>query len=279
MKDFWRESLSYFGIYRELRKAKHIFEPEKVCYGDDTNQYFYYYEPSETVSHKVIVWIHGGGWNAGTPKDFDYVGQHIAGAGYRFLSLGYRLSPKNKYPAQIEDVCNAYNRAIRFLEEKNVDHSQIILCGSSAGAHLSSILTYGKDVQDTYRVDISHVIGYVGWGGPYCFNEKASLTLRLLLNQLFEKGYDRKRAEPISLMRENHVPMLLVQSRHDGLIDFSFAEDFRRRAEELGIRCELYEVTDRLNTHSFYTAGLFLKSREENRGLDKFFSWIEKLSF
>ncbi len=51
----------------------------------------------------------------------------------------------------------------------------------------------------------------------------------------------------------------------------------KKRAEELGIPCELYEVVDQLNTHSWYTAGMFLKTREENQGLDKFFSWIDKV--
>ena len=105
--------------------------------------------------------------------------------------------------------------------------------GWSAGAHLSSILTYSKSVQKEYDVDVSNVIGYVGWGGPYCFNEKASLTLKLLLNQLFSKKYDRKSAESVSLLSESKIPMLLIQSRHDGIIDFSFAEAMRDKAEKL----------------------------------------------
>ena len=43
----------------------------------------------------------------------------------------------------------------------------------------------------------------------------------------------------------------------------------------LVIACELYEVVDKKNTHSWYTAGMFLETREDNKGLDKFFSWIE----
>jgi len=42
-------------------------------------------------------------------------------------------------------------------------------------------------------------------------------------------------------------------------VDFSFAEDFRDKALELGMQCELYEVTDELNKHSWYTAGVFAK--------------------
>lgn len=276
MNDFLRESFSYSGIFKEIRKIPRTIFPEKQAYGTDRNQYYLCYEPDRLISDKVIIWIHGGGWNAGTPEDFDYVGQRIAGAGYRFISMGYRLSTQKKYPAQIEDVCAGYNHAIRFLKEKGINTSRIIVCGPSAGAHLSSILAFSKTDQEKYRVDISGVIGYVGWGGPYCFHDKSSLALRILENKLFPKGYDRKQAEPVSLLTHNHIPMLLIQSRHDGIVDFSFAEEFRGKAHELGMQCELYEVTDDPNTHSWYTAGIFAKDRRENKSLDKFWSWVEE---
>ena len=69
--------------------------------------------------------------------------------------------------------------------------------------------------------------------------------------------------------------MLLIQSEHDGLIDYACAERFCEKAKRLGNRCELYPVVDKKNTHSWYTAGIFLETREENRTLDRFFSWIE----
>ncbi|MCR5649671.1 MAG: alpha/beta hydrolase [Lachnospiraceae bacterium] len=276
MNDFLRESFSYSKIFKEIRKIERKIDPEKLAYGPDKNQYYFYYEPDELRSDKIIVWIHGGGWNAGTPEDFDYMGQRIAGEGYRFISIGYRLSTQKKYPAQIEDVSAGYNHAVSNLKEKGIDNPKIIICGPSAGAHLSSILTFSKADQERYGVDISGVVGYVGWGGPYCFNEKTSFVLRLLENQLFPKGYDRKQAEPVSLLTDNNIPMLLIQSRHDGIVDFSFAEDFRDRACELGMQCELYEVTDELNTHSWYTAGVFVKNRSENKSVDKFYTWVEE---
>lgn len=277
MNDFLRESFSYSKIFKEIRKIEKKITPEKIAYGRDKNQYYYCYEPEKLLSDKIIVWIHGGGWNAGTPADFDYMGQRITEEGYRFISMGYRLSTQKKYPAQIEDVCAGYNHAIRYLKEKGIDTSKIIICGPSAGAHLSSILTFSKADRERYGVDISGVIGYVGWGGPYCFNEKTSLTLKLLENQLFPKRYDRKQAEPLSLLTKTDIPMLLIQSRHDGLVDFSFAEDMRNKAIELGMQCELYEVIDELNTHSWYTAGIFVKNRDENKSLDKFYRWVEEL--
>ena len=240
-------------------------------------QFFLYYEPDKIISDKIIVWVHGGGWNAGSPGFFDYVGQCVCAQGYRFISLGYRLSPKYKYPCQIKDVCEAYNSAISFMTKKGIDASKIIAAGPSAGAHLTSIMCYYQKVQEKYNVDISNIIGFIGSGGPYSFREDQGLTIKLLQNQLFKKGYNRKNGEPVALMKKNHIPMLLIKSKHDGLLEFACAEDFAKKAKEVGNTCELYSVTDKKNTHSWYTAGMFLESREENKGLDKFFSWIEKL--
>ena len=274
--DYIRENLSYYPIFfRLLFKTKKEFTPERVDYGTDKEQYFLYYEPKERVSDKIVIWIHGGGWNAGNPKFFDYIGQYMARAGYRFVSIGYRLSPKNKYPAQIIDVCNAYNAAIKYLNDKGIDTSKVIVSGPSAGAHLSSILCYSKKVQDEYKVDVSNVIGYIGVGGPYSFRESQSMTLKMLLGMLFAKGYDRTEAEPWSLMTKNHIPMLLIQSRHDGLIEFECAEDLAGKAEMVGNSCEIYEVEDKRNTHSWYTAGYFLFERNESKTLDKYMTWIE----
>lgn len=277
MNDYLRESLSYFGLFARMLRAKKSVVPERFAYGSDKEQYCLFYEPERVCSGKVIAWVHGGGWNAGNPRFFDFVGQCAAREGYRMVSIGYRLSPKYRYPCQIEDVCAAFNAAVGFMERKGVDASRIVVAGPSAGAHLASIMCYSTEAQARYGVDISRIEGFIGSGGPYSFREDQSKTLALLLNQLFEKAYDRRSGEPAALMSKNHIPMLLIQSRHDGLVEYACAEDFAHRAERVGNRCELYSVTDRRDTHSWYTAGMFLETRAENRGLDKFFSWIEAL--
>ena len=277
MNDFLRESLSYFGLFRKMFQVKKKHKPVTVSYGNHKDQYFLYYEPKRVISDKIIVWVHGGGWNAGNPKFFDYVGQCICEQGYRFVSLGYRLSPRYKYPCQLKDVCEAYNSAVGYMKNKGIDASKIIVAGPSAGAHLTSIMCYSKKVQEKYGVDVSNIKGFIGSGGPYSFRDDQGLTIRLLLGQLFKKGYNRRNGEPVALMEKSDIPMLLIQSKHDGLLEYACAEDFADKAKKLGITCELYSVTDRKNTHSWYTAGMFLENREENKGLDKFFSWIEEL--
>ena len=277
MNDSMRENLSYFGLYMKLLKAKKTVNPEHVSFGENKDQYFLYYEPETVTSDKIFLWVHGGGWNAGSPKYFDFVGQAMAGFGYRVVSLGYRLSPKNKYPCQIEDVCMGYNAAIKHLQSKNIDSSKIVVSGPSAGAHLTSILIYNDAVRERMNVDISNVIGFIGVGGPYSFNVKHTMSINILLNQLFAKDYNRDEGDPCFLMNKSSIPMLLIQSEHDGLINFSCAEEFKKKALLLGNKCELYSVEDKKNTHSWYTAGMFLEKRDENKALNKLLSWMENL--
>ena len=212
MNDYLRESLSYFGLYRRMFQVKKRYKPVMVSYGQNREQYFLYYEPERVISDKVIVWVHGGGWNAGNPKLFDFVGQCVCGQGYRFVSLGYRLSPKYKYPCQIKDVCEGYNSAIRYLQENGIDVSKVVVAGPSAGAHLTSIMCYCRKVQRKLNVDVSNIVGFIGFGGPYSFRDDQSLTLKLLLDQLFKKNYNRKNGEPVALMGKSRIPMLLIQT-------------------------------------------------------------------
>lgn len=78
MIDYFRENMSYFGLMSKVRRFPKNITPERIIYGEDKDQYYLYYEPQKILSDKVIVWIHGGGWNAGDPDFFDYVGQRFA---------------------------------------------------------------------------------------------------------------------------------------------------------------------------------------------------------
>lgn len=268
MIDSIRENLSYFQLYARMACNKKTVKPIKIEYGEYKEQYFLYYEPATVKSNKLIFYIHGGGWNAGSPEFFDFVGQRCIKEGYRFMSCGYRLSPKTKYPGQIEDCVKCFEQAMAYLERKDIDSTDVIVIGPSAGAQLGSILCYSYEFKQ--------IKAFIGLGGPYCF-DKSGLSVRLLLDMLFEKNYDRSRAEPINCVKRNDVKALLIQSRHDGVINFDCALKMRDVLKAEGNDCELYEVEDKHNTHSFYTAGCFMLKADQNKTIRKLFEYIEKL--
>src|SRR6185437_13686151 len=94
----------------------------------------------------VVVWIHGGGWEAGSRND--QIAVPLAAHGYAVASIDYRLSQVAKFPAQIDD-CKA---AIRWLRAHaraySLDPNHIGVWGASAGGHLVALLGTSGDVKE-----------------------------------------------------------------------------------------------------------------------------------
>src|SRR5215470_16577784 len=65
--------------HKDLAYAKH--ERQKVDV----------YAPKDGKRLPVVVWIHGGGWQAGDKSEVDKKPQAFADKGYVFVSVGYRL--------------------------------------------------------------------------------------------------------------------------------------------------------------------------------------------
>src|SRR4051812_16360579 len=62
------------------------------------------YAPAEGKDHPVVVWIHGGGWQAGDKKDVEKKPQLFAYRGCVFVSVNYRLLPDATIKQMAEDV-------------------------------------------------------------------------------------------------------------------------------------------------------------------------------
>ena len=72
-------------------------------YGPDRNQRVIYYQPDEIRHNPVILYFHGGGFRLGDPDSMGVAADVFCGKGYRFFSIGYRLTSQDPFPAQVED--------------------------------------------------------------------------------------------------------------------------------------------------------------------------------
>jgi len=94
------------------------------------------YKPIGKTNAPVIVWYHGGGLTGGTkaiPKELlDY--------GYLIVSVEYRLSPKAKAPAYIEDAAASTAWVFQNIAKYNGNVKQIFLSGHSAGGYLDLMI-------------------------------------------------------------------------------------------------------------------------------------------
>src|SRR6476661_3709190 len=63
----------------------------------------------EADAARAILYLHGGGYMAGSIVSHRYVAVEIGRAAHaRTLAVGYRLAPEHPYPAQLEDALAAY---------------------------------------------------------------------------------------------------------------------------------------------------------------------------
>jgi acetyl esterase/lipase len=81
----------------------------------------------------VLLYIHGGGFVAGSPDTHKHMVADLAGAlGCESVMPRYRLAPEHPFPAGFEDCLAVYNG----LLERGLRADQIVLGGDSAGGNL-----------------------------------------------------------------------------------------------------------------------------------------------
>ncbi|TWU56727.1 Carboxylesterase NlhH [Rubripirellula tenax] len=102
--------------------------------------------PNVQHAPPLVVWIHGGGWRAGSRSSPRIA--EIVESGFALASISYRFTDKAIFPAQIYD-CKA---AIRWLRAHATQFGyrsdSIAVAGSSAGGHLALLLGVSGDVPD-----------------------------------------------------------------------------------------------------------------------------------
>jgi acetyl esterase/lipase len=84
----------------------------------------------------AVLWLHGGGFLMGSPKQDDALCRRIADElGAVVAAPVYRLSPKHAFPAALDD---AYAALTWLAKRDDVDASRIAVAGASAGGGLAA---------------------------------------------------------------------------------------------------------------------------------------------
>src|SRR5262245_2909113 len=112
------------------------------------------YLPKGVAKAPVIIGIHGGGWQGGSPAALQHWGPFLAKNGYGVFAVRYRLAKAGTYPKAVYDA----KAAIQFVRAKaadlGADPERIGVWGDSAGGHLASLLGLAADeFKSEYRGD------------------------------------------------------------------------------------------------------------------------------
>jgi len=94
--------------------------------------------PRAAGPHPVLVYLHGGGWVAGSPATHCKLAYRFAEAGYLVFNVDYRLAPEHPFPTPYDDCVAALRWAQREAGRWGGDPARLAVGGDSAGGNLSA---------------------------------------------------------------------------------------------------------------------------------------------
>jgi acetyl esterase/lipase len=86
----------------------------------------------------TVIWTHGGAWISGNKSGDRTYFQLLAQHGYTVVGLNYTYGPEAKYPTAVNEINLAHQFLLANAAKFNIDPTQIVLAGDSAGAQLTS---------------------------------------------------------------------------------------------------------------------------------------------
>ncbi len=115
------------------------------------------YKPIGKTNAPVIVWFHGGGLTGGTKS----IPKELLDYGYLIVSVEYRLSPKVKAPAYIEDAAAGTAWVFQNIATYDGNVKQIFLSGHSAGGYLDLMIGLENKWLAKYGINTNQIAGLI----------------------------------------------------------------------------------------------------------------------
>ncbi len=226
---------------------------------DNSRQRLDLYLPKTRSGDKplpVVVFIHGGAWQAGDKRGgFGMLAPLVESGEYAGVSVGYRLTGESIWPAQIHD-CKAAIRWLRGNAKKyNLDPNKIGVTGTSAGGHLVAMLGTSGDVPElegklgehvkescrvTCVVDQFGPTNLLTMGGSH--NNPDSPESKLVGGPVQENKEAACNASPTSYVSKDDPPFLLIHGTDDRVVPFNQSELLHEALKTVGVDSVLVTV-------------------------------------
>lgn len=196
---------------------------------------------------KVILYLHGGAYIAGSPRTHRHFAAAIAGAaGVRAVLPHYRLAPEHPFPAALDDALAAY----RHLLAAGYEADEIALAGDSAGGGLAFALSLALEAQGLPPP--ACIVGFSPWadltGTASSLRRNARRDSMLPPRRMAEVvGYylaDHDRTDPLASpaygVWKAPPPAMILASRSEILVDDATRLAGQLRASGGDVHLELW---------------------------------------
>lgn len=221
-----------------------------IRYGDSADQRIRLWPaPASSaagIRPPLAVFVHGGGWQHGTPEMVAEKPAWFARHGWAFASVGYRLLPESPVEEQAADVGRALRQLRADAARLGYDPDRILLFGHSAGAHLSALVATNPDYAGDAFAAIRGVIPIDG--ACYDVVEQMRDGGRFMMQRTYVPAFGTDPARHRTLSPTTHAG---GRDAPDWLLLYTSARDDAARQSRLlsdallrgtNVRAQLFEV-------------------------------------
>ncbi len=228
-----------------------------IRFGDDLRLRLDVYQPkAASEARPVVVFFYGGSWLRGERSQYRFVGAALAEHGFVAVLPDYRLYPKARFPAFLDDGAQAVAWVQRHAREFGGDPQRIVLMGHSAGAHMAAYLAFNHDYLKRAGGKPEGIAGLVGLSGPYVLRPNSRV-----LHRIFGKPYTTKDWQPVHFVDGTSPPALLVHGEDDGVVSVEQTRELTAALKRHQVPVETEILSGR--GHAATVAGFTLVLRSE----------------
>ncbi len=119
------------------------------------------YRPDGVEGFATVVWFHGGGLTGGEK----HVPEGLKGQGLGVVAVNYRLYPRAKCPAYVEDAAAAVAWVLEHIGEYGGDVGKVYVSGHSAGGYLTSMVGLDARWLKAYGASPDQLAGLIPLSG------------------------------------------------------------------------------------------------------------------
>jgi acetyl esterase/lipase len=228
-----------------------------------------YLPRGQQAPRPTLIQFHGGGWTGGSKESTALRFLPYLEMGWAVVNVEYRLARVALAPAAVEDCLCALRWIIRNAEQYNIDVSQLVVTGYSAGGHLA--LTTGivpasvgldRQCPGNERLDVAAVVNWFGITdvGDLLDGENMKRYAVQWMGSMPNRYEIAERVSPLSYVRPDLPPVLTIHGDADPTVPYDHAVRLRDALTEAGVPNQLHTVPG--GGHGNFSAAQYVEAYE-----------------
>lgn len=209
-------------------------------------------KPDSTMRKPAIVFFFGGGWNSGSPSQFENQSRHFAQRGMIAICADYRV--KTRHGVQVIECVKDAKAAMAWVRENaarlGIDPDKIAAAGGSAGGHLAAstgtISGFGSDERPNAMILFNPVCTLAPLPSWQPKAKKAELSTERL-------GAEAQVLSPAHHIGTHTPPTLILHGKKDTTVPYDSVVAFEGVMKAAGRPCKLVGYDNA--SHGFFNRG------------------------